>query len=106
MAMHMGIATIPSSLSFFSQFENEDFGEVLLPKRFSVTREALLMKISTVMYDTKLIKLEWWNQYCAVGKGGKDVHPNALLAVRVKTIIYLYIILLCCQSSRYTSLGI
>ena len=50
------------------------------------------MKISTVMDDTKLIKLGQRDQCCAVGKGGKDVHPNACLAVRVKTIIYLAVL--------------
>lgn len=62
------------------------FGKVLLPKGFAVTREALLMKISTVRGDTKLIELGQQDQCCAVGKGGKDVRPNARLAVRVKII--------------------
>jgi len=51
------------------------------------------MKISMVTDDTKLTDLGQQDQYCAVGKGEKD----ACLAVRVKAIIYLYFILLCCQ---------
>lgn len=49
------------------------------------------------MDDTKPTELEKLDWYRAVGKGGKDMHPDACLAVRVETIIHLSFIVLCCQ---------